>query len=393
MIRALIALTVPDFGFPETAILNHDALISAIYAGAAGETDWAEIPNAVCDVFGAGAMLFADGYVTDKSSYRIAQFNYGEDVLADCGLTVADNFDPNLNPCFRACTRARLNESFEGGEIFHGETERQRDFFEHCFVRRGIASTRLFTVMREGGAVAGGFIARPTAAGPMDAADVARFDGMLSHLRRATDMRLRLEIGRAALSSLAEIIDHRATAVLLVDRNLRIVFRNAVAETMLAGRSGVSAFGRTFRLADPAAHALLLARLGDLYADGAVPTETPIRAKRQDGLPPLAVSVYRATGMSAATGAHAAHACIVIGDPCDEGGLPTAERLQAALGLTRAEANVLRLTPLALSRRQMADRLGVAESTVKTHLARGREKLGARSTAALGQIMTRVGLR
>ncbi|MGF1552279.1 MAG: LuxR C-terminal-related transcriptional regulator [Paracoccaceae bacterium] len=371
--------------------MDHDALLSTIYAAAAGETDWAEIPRALCEAFDGAAALVTDGYLSDPASFRAVDRNFGEEELASGGFVFADNFDPATNQAFARAMVQPLNQSFDTWDVYAGGTERQRTFVHRCLVSNGILPGQTFTVLRDGGAVAGGFVAPSIRRGPMAPEAVARLDATLTHLRRAIDMRLRLEIGRAAQESLAEIVAHLGSAVLLLDRQGRILLRNAVADELLQAADGVREARGRLHLTDPASDALLRRRMERLYTPGSLPTETPLQARRRGGLPPLSVSLFRTTGFALATGAYAAFASLVVTDPCDEARLPSVERLQGTLGLTPAEASVARLTPLALSRRRIAERLGVAESTVKTHLSSIRGKLGAGSTAAVALIVSRIG--
>jgi DNA-binding NarL/FixJ family response regulator len=57
-----------------------------------------------------------------------------------------------------------------------------------------------------------------------------------------------------------------------------------------------------------------------------------------------------------------------------------AERSEFA-ELSPKQLTVLRLLAQGLGRKQMAERMGVGEETVKTHLAEARRKLGARTSA------------
>lgn len=54
------------------------------------------------------------------------------------------------------------------------------------------------------------------------------------------------------------------------------------------------------------------------------------------------------------------------------------ERRVEALGLTPRELEILGLIAQGLSTREMAERVGVSENTVKTHVGRVLDKLGAR---------------
>ncbi|MEM1129145.1 MAG: helix-turn-helix transcriptional regulator [Pseudomonadota bacterium] len=371
--------------------MDHDDLIHHLYAAASDDQIWATLPKHICDSFGGAAMVYADGYVADFDTYRIVQQAYDDDVLKDTGYRLEDNFDAEKNAGFAACLFCPLVESFEAAENYREIEGDRRDFYESCFVRPGIAFPRAFTLIRDGNVAAGGFMARSTTAGPMTPSEVARFDSVLSHLRRATELRVRLDIGRAAETNLAAIVARLDVAVAMVDRDLRVLAQNQALEDMLAARDGLRRSAKTLRLADPGAQKALMRRLRGLYTTGPASVDAPIPARRPSGVRPLAVSVYPANGMGEPVGARAAYACIVVSDPCADATLPEPERLREGPGLTLAEAKVARLTLLSLSVRQMADRLGVAETTVKTHLASARGKLGVGSTAALAKVVARAG--
>lgn len=61
--------------------------------------------------------------------------------------------------------------------------------------------------------------------------------------------------------------------------------------------------------------------------------------------------------------------------------------LQSAFALTAAEARVAGLVASGLSAPQVAKALGVAPTTVKTHLGHTFEKTGAHSQAALARLL------
>jgi DNA-binding CsgD family transcriptional regulator len=66
----------------------------------------------------------------------------------------------------------------------------------------------------------------------------------------------------------------------------------------------------------------------------------------------------------------------------------TASSLQAAYGLTAAEARVALLLASGIAGAQMPAMLGVTNATVKTHLRRCFEKTGAHSQAELSRLFT-----
>lgn len=69
-----------------------------------------------------------------------------------------------------------------------------------------------------------------------------------------------------------------------------------------------------------------------------------------------------------------------------------AEQRQPADSLTEREQDVLRLVALRLSNQEIANRLSISESTVKTHLHHASEKLGARTRREAASLAMQVGV-
>ena len=83
----------------------------------------------------------------------------------------------------------------------------------------------------------------------------------------------------------------------------------------------------------------------------------------------------------------AARLLVLVIDP-NARNLAAAAALQAAFGLTTAEARVATLIGSGLSGPQAAQVLGVSPATVKTHLGRCFEKLGVRSQVELARMLS-----
>ncbi len=93
----------------------------------------------------------------------------------------------------------------------------------------------------------------------------------------------------------------------------------------------------------------------------------------------------------------AAHAGAAFVDPSlarlvvDLAGRPPGKR--GPYGLTRAELDVVALLPKGLRNREIADELGIAENTVKTHLRHALRKLDVRDRAQAAAIVVKEGWR
>lgn len=374
-----------------TGQMEHEALLDVLYAAASGEMEWKEaVPKALRQVFDGAAVLFADGHVADPTSYDIVESNFCPDLVSAAGFRYDANFDPESNVAFAGCLTSQIARSFSGLPLLEEATPRQLAFFSGCFSANGFAFPYSFTVLRDDGSVAGGFVARSARRGPLDRDEISRLDATLSHLRRAVDLKQRLSISQAATRGIARVVDTLGTAFVLIDRDQRVLFRNEAADALIEIGNGVSVLKERLRLSDKLARRELDRRLANLYAQGTTPVETPFRVTRSGGRLPLAVTVHRTAGLGVPLGAQAAYAAITLADPMDGRSLPSAERIVAALGLTRAEAETVRLIPLGITRRTIATELGVSESTIKTHLDNARAKLGVPNTAALAALIARL---
>ena len=96
-------------------------------------------------------------------------------------------------------------------------------------------------------------------------------------------------------------------------------------------------------------------------------------------LPPPAFSLWELSDT--------ARLLVLVIDP-NARNLAAAAALQAAFGLTTAEARVATLIGSGLSGPQAAQVLGVSPATVKTHLGRCFEKLGVRSQVELARMLS-----
>ncbi len=239
--------------------------------------------------------------------------------------------------------------------------------------------------MRDGDLQAGGFVAGR--GGKAIEGSAARdFDRVVPHIGRA--LRLRNEIGqhRGIAASLQSALDGLAVGTAVVDADMRVLFANSTAETILSANDGLtSAQGRLVVAKSVREAVRMVLRVS--YGSKRAPPPAAITAPRPSGRTPYILRVFPAIGTGHLRGAVSACATVTIHDPAAPASLPDPVQLRNAFGFTPAEAAVASLVPLAESKRLMADRLGVTENTVKAHLTAIRAKVGARSVTELAQIL------
>jgi DNA-binding CsgD family transcriptional regulator/PAS domain-containing protein len=225
--------------------------------------------------------------------------------------------------------------------------------------------------------------------------NVRRLQRLSPHLCRALDVTI--ELGRIAEGpqKLAAVLNVMPSAALLLDSRQRIVHANPAAEQLLRAGDGLTSASNgglrlsavlpdeRVALSRSLAQALLVAEgSGDLLGE-------PLRVTRLSGagpllvvpvpLPPPAFSLWELTDT--------ARLLVLVIDPGARN-LGAATILQAAFGLTPAEARVATLIGSGLSGPQAAQVLGVSPTTVKTHLSRCFEKLGVRSQVELANMLS-----
>jgi DNA-binding CsgD family transcriptional regulator len=191
----------------------------------------------------------------------------------------------------------------------------------------------------------------------------------------------RLEAHGSVSSS---VLDALAAGVLLIDGRGRVIGANQRARALVSRGDGL-AVGADGRLA--AASADDTRRIADVV-DRALCRRTPIGGAlgvpRGDGESSYAVVVAPAAHGSA-------RAVVVVTDTGEEPALPV-ERAAAVLRLTRGEATVALGLAQGKTLEALAAELGVAVSTVRTHLKHVFAKTGTSQQSQVVSLVFRCGL-
>jgi DNA-binding CsgD family transcriptional regulator len=190
-------------------------------------------------------------------------------------------------------------------------------------------------------------------------------------------------------AAMADALDNLSASVFLVDAEGRIVHANAAAQLVLAARDVLCSAAGRLTACDAAANRILQ----DALSGGGnrnVPIDNkgmalPLMAR--DGtryvasVLPLTAGVRRRSGM-----AYAATAAVFVNEAVlDARSLP--EIIVKAYKLTPTELRILLAVIEGGGIREVAEALGVAESTVKTHLGRVFEKTGTSRQADLVRLI------
>lgn len=231
--------------------------------------------------------------------------------------------------------------------------------------------------------------------------DVVALQMLLPHLARVLDLRRRAGQADLHAAAIETVLDRVDLGVILVDADGRPLYFNRPAEALLAGADGLSV-GRagiaaalaedTRRLHRAIAAAAAAGRPGGTIdaAGRAAAAGAHIRVSRPSGRRPLLLTVIPVARARVHAGL-AAQVAVFITDP-DGAASPAPALLREMFGLTTAEAALA----VEISRGQgldaAADRLSIAKTTARTHLARIFDKTDTGRQAELVRLLLRCGV-
>jgi DNA-binding CsgD family transcriptional regulator len=206
------------------------------------------------------------------------------------------------------------------------------------------------------------------------------FAAWIRPMQRA--LRTQSVLGRSAAHQRAysDALSTIGVGAIAVDADFTIRQANAEADRILAAADGIECRLGRLSIAAPDCQQRLRRRIlgASMDHDECGPIDVPRRA----GLPGYLLDVIPARDIRAA-------AIVLITDPVTANSLPDAECIMQRFGLTAGEARVARLVPLALSKAQIAQQLGLSENTVKSHIAAARGKMGVRNMVELALAIRR----
>lgn len=215
----------------------------------------------------------------------------------------------------------------------------------------------------------------------------ARLQALAQHLRIAVSLFEKLQFAGAEHGMFHATAQGLGLALLVLDRNRRIVSSNALAEALLAEDEGLHRRGEELVLADVAQHKLV----GALLAQGSERGLTRFRIERP-GRGDLVVTA-RPVELNAIHGGAGALA-LFLARPhrlteAEKSGDPQA--LRDLLGLTMAEARLAAVLGEGLSLVEAARRLGIAHNTAKVQLRSVFAKTGVHRQAQLVALLASIG--
>jgi DNA-binding CsgD family transcriptional regulator/PAS domain-containing protein len=252
-----------------------------------------------------------------------------------------------------------------GDRIFLG-SEYYNDFLRY----RNWCQCLALTLRKDGVSSSNITVFRAVGAPPFDEEESELMHALMPHLQRAFQLHNRIQgLERKGIAA-TDALDHLQEGVVLLDARGRLLFVNRAAKEILAANRALALTPRGVR----AAIASENGRLSRLI-QGAIATGTGsgldaggAMTISRDGLRrPLHVLVTPLKTRTLYLGNEAPVAAIFISDP-DRKPVSNAAVLAQLFGLTRAESRLAQILAAGTSLRDAADKLGVAQSTVRSQL-------------------------
>ncbi len=228
---------------------------------------------------------------------------------------------------------------------------------------------------------------RPPGAPHFDVPDKRQMDLFLPHLRRALQVHLKLAAATSNERASLDALDRLPSGVVLLDASGRVVFVNRAAQRMAAAADGFSIVNAMLQASRNADDVVLRRLVGDALGDGLGAGGT-LALPRPSGKRPFAIV---ATPLSSDENAFAPlrpAALVFITDP-EAAPTPPRELLRRLFGLTARESELTAALATGERLDEVADRLGLARATARTHLSRILEKTDTHSQAQLVALVVR----
>ncbi|MGB5835868.1 MAG: LuxR C-terminal-related transcriptional regulator [Albidovulum sp.] len=356
------------------------------FDAAVGEADWAETTVELSHYLGGARILLPEGRPGEEQPFSLTSAEFDVGLWSAAGYSAHQMCDPRVNDQFWSFVRGPMNKSRDRREIVSDHVADLTDFLR--MIARQTHNLRFrFSLLSRKDDLVSAISVFPLHADADDATLIHKLDAVLPALSQAIALKHRIGRMRLQNEGLRCFFEGLDTAVVTVDKSLRIIWANPEGERVLDLSDGADSTRRTFTFSDDQAQTQLSKAIVAL-ARGRPETET-FQAKRPSGLPSFKVSIFPPFDVDAPANGRLGAATVVLDDPMRPNSSASMDALAAQFGLTMAEARVASLVPLFISKRQMAGELGLSENTVKSHMTTIRQKLGARNTTELALVLSR----
>jgi DNA-binding CsgD family transcriptional regulator/PAS domain-containing protein len=357
-------------------------LIAHIYDAALDSTLWPDVLPGIAE-FANGR---SPGLLAKDSTKRHVNAHWHAGIDPDFMRLYAETYSKLGPVATSAC--GQVGEIFAAPDLVPYDEFCGSRFYREWAAPQGWIDVAVAVIDRSATGCAYLTIARDDASGMVDDTMRERMALVVPHVRRAVLIGRAIEFKQAETAAFADILDGLSAGFFLVDANGRIAHANAAGHDMLSADDFLRSVGGRLVARDADADRTLretaaASAAGDDIGMKAI--ALPLSARNGERyvahLLPLSAGTRRRTAT-----AHGATAALFVRKATmDQPSSP--EAIGKTYNLTPAELRVLLAIVEIGGVPEVADALGVAESTIKTHLGRLFEKTGAGRQADLVKIV------
>jgi DNA-binding CsgD family transcriptional regulator len=345
-------------------------LTETIYDAALEPTAWAQVMAAFQEYFSTGAEAF---YFLDFNG-RSMRSVHVRGITDFYYRSFAEHYFTDDNPWIHAAplhrpgivrTDERLAEYFRDAQIL-----RKSQYYNDWMKPQALDHTLGTTLLSAGGIMANLTLLRSADVGSFGANEVATFERLCGHLRRALHIAMRLETVTAQEHTTCEALDCLPYGAVFVDLQGKLLFCNRSAETLLQNRDGLTVHHGRLIAVDirerPKLEAMLQHVAQDPARQGSLgPTHVPIC--RDNNACPLSVSAIRLSAHQRTFITAQPTILLLIMDPAMA--RPTdSDFMRQRYAFTHAEARLALALLTGYSLQRAADEVGMTYETARWYL-------------------------
>jgi len=368
-----------------------DAIVQALYCALLEDFSFERCLRVLARTFDAHTACL---HTEERYSGRAAMEIYGP-LSAEELLRFSTDYAtlwPGKNLWVERSYDTMLGRGYEDGDAIVGRKELyDSEYFQH-FCRPLDIRHGLGIAVRTDAASVFSLVSlnRSASAGPFDADDLVLVGALRPHLVNAFALYRRIASAQQHSESMRASFDHLPLALLLLDLDGRVLEFNAETSRMLEHVAGIRIASGSLRLRDPGAQAQLREYLHRAANPQGAPPSEAIAIAGSDGgfallhlcaLPACSGGALRPHGLVLAS------LCLPAQPACERF---AASLLRVALDLTASEATVVLSLRNHHDPAEVAAELGLAVSTVRSHLKHAFRKTGTSRQGELLRLVERL---
>jgi DNA-binding CsgD family transcriptional regulator len=357
------------------------SVVEALYDAAIDETAWPAALSALADLTDSQAATFwvLDG--TNRGSHPLFTYINFDPAFIQEYLNGVLPTDPNVQFLMANPQHAIVHD----GMVI---AERDKDRHAYYDWHGRYSDTRFRLIGRVCPAPdvhAGVALHRTRKVGRYGAGDIDQFAFLYRHLQRALMIGVRLGSLGAVEQCTTAMLDRNSTAMILLDKQHRVIFTNKAAAALRVQGDGISLTNDVVVLLHREENARLQALIGEAAIRSATAGATRagvMRATRPSGKRSYGIVVVAITERYPLLSTMRPAVCLLVQDPAGDASLPS-DALQAMFGLTRAEAQLAGRLATGEDLRAAAEHLGITYGTARVRLAEILQKTDTRRQGEL----------